>query len=158
MSDLVVQFRELYQRHWSQFVPYYRENLALSSPLLMNPPRAYASQKHKLMVIGRETKTWYNAEGRTFPQDEMIDGLMGIYRDKFNLGMGLKRSVFWQFVRALENRLGITPGAVCWSNIHKCDFHGTQPSPEIATILRERLPVLRTRSLLQIPMSSSSVV
>jgi hypothetical protein len=144
MDSMHGEFRELYLKHWLGFETFYRSvsNPPLSCPLLIDPPDRYRSQPIKLFVVGRETRSWYNDTAEKLSGTQLIDQLMSIYRSVFQVGIGLRRSVFWQYIRQLEHEIGIERGQVLWSNIHKCDHGQGPPSPELAAKLRECLPVL----------------
>jgi hypothetical protein len=50
--------------------------------------------------------------------------------------------VFWQTVRGLEQRFGIEPGAILWSNLNKVDDNGGPLSPDVEAEVLQRFPVL----------------
>jgi hypothetical protein len=149
--NLTTSFRELYERHWEELIPCLSDHQDLSSPLLVDPPDAYVRQAMKLFIVGQETATWYNHVVRSGDMNEAIPRLMTLYKDCFQMGLKKPRSKFWQFVRKLEARLGIEPGAVVWSNVNKVDQKGKKPRMAIRVAVRHRFPVLAEEIRLAAP-------
>jgi len=143
--------KALYLRHWPAFWAYFQEHKDISPPLLISPPDEYFNQRIKLMVIGLETRGkagnpgpgWYNNRIRQTPEVDAVEFLMCVYKNEYRLGLGGKsKSVFWPFVRELEKNLGITEGAIVWSNVNKVDQNGTSPSRTVRKAVRSIFPVL----------------
>jgi hypothetical protein len=142
-SDTATGFRQLYERYWLEFESYVRSRPDLSPPLLVNPPANYLSQRTKLLIVGQETRGWYDDILAGATGTCVIDVLMNIYKHRFRLGVGKGlRSAFWDFVRELETGLAIAPGAVVWSNVNKVDQKGRRPSRKIRRDIRRLFPVL----------------
>jgi hypothetical protein len=146
------EFHDLYAEHWPAFESYFRtiSNPPLSCPLLLDTPRLYDFQPVRLFVVGRETRSWCNELAATHQGEPLIHELMSRY-SAFDCGTAHRKSPFWQFVRKLETGLGIKPGQILWSNLHKCDHGQGPPSEGIAAELRARFPVLRKEIELACP-------
>lgn len=143
-------FRELYEHHWPALQPYLQGRTDLSPPLLVCPPESYAAQVTKLVVVGQETKSWYNDKLCGALGTAAIARLLEVYQ-QFGLGLRKPRSIFWMFVRELERGLGIAPGAVVWTNVNKVDQNGRRPKKEVRREIRRRFPVLRAEITLAQP-------
>lgn len=134
-------FRDLYANHWDRFETYRRSEPTISPPLLVEPPEAYWTQPVRLCVLGQETHSWYDEPFGQRTGLEAIDYLLGIYRHDFALGIHYN-SPFWSTVRQLEMSLGITPGAVVWTNLNKVDQNSRRPSRDVEAAIRNVFPVV----------------
>ena len=110
--------REFYVKYWPQLFSFKKKYPDLSNPLLIGISEEYKKQGVKLFVVGQQTKTWYD-DCKMSSDIGSVDKLISIYKDKFNLGMCCKITIFWQAVRKLESGLCILDQAffISWEHL-----------------------------------------
>jgi hypothetical protein len=139
----MTSLRSLYVRYWPVIVELRTRYPDLSPPLLVDPPDAYWEQPIRLCIIGQQTQSWWNKRLGTVRSTTQIDTLLRIYKYEFNMAIATPRGgYFWQFVRKLEQTLGLRSGAVVWSNLNKMDQADGRPTRPVERELSEKLPLL----------------
>lgn len=132
--------RELYLRAWPELMDIVesRRPHGISAPYLASASDSFVAAGRRLVVVGKETNTWFNSnihEISRLEAPEAVDFMMEKYRS-FDLGRKYKgRGSFWTPVRELSRRL-VGEGhsdsdAFVALNISKFDERGSKPPTSV---------------------------
>jgi len=120
----------------SIYEPYLNELKTLSSeqadkfsfPLLMSVFNDYATVKHKVLYVGKETYGWLDTMDNS--EKLTVDLLTDTYIDfEFAKDYHGRNSPFWRFIKTFHSKLNGENSAngFLWTNFSKCDSNGTTP-------------------------------
>jgi hypothetical protein len=131
------QLASLYEDTWVKLNAILPKDRGISNPLFIRVPDGYETARIKLMVIGKETHSWWWTFGDP-NHPATPDKLINSYSD-FNLGEKYVKSPFWWASHELQRKLApfVPPFGFVWSNLFICDQNGKTPEDDIADKLRE---------------------
>ncbi len=126
----------LYEKNWKELNTVLPKDRGISNPLFIRVPEAYEKAELKLMVIGKETNSWWSDLGDP-TKPTTPEKLVDCYRD-FNLGEKYVKSPFWWAAHQLQSKLSavVPPFGFVWSNLFICDQNKRTPENDIADKLR----------------------
>ena len=114
----------------------------ISHPHLIEVSAHYAMQKIRVMIVGQQARDWRGQLEHPLTAKDVRD-LMKFY-SQFQLGKYEKRSVFWQGVRRLAQRLypkASIKGFV-WTNLIKFDGGDAPPPWDLVQAYFQNLAIL----------------
>lgn len=124
-------------------------------------PEHYESAEHKILIVGRETRSWYDSKKFDEYHAENVRQLMSLSKDFIwrNLTGDLKRNTkgatFFNFVRNVAKRSGNE--GILWANIFAVDYKTKHPKhsdwfEDIKTLscklLRAQIEILKPQIIL----------
>lgn len=108
------------------------EYSCLSAPFLVAATPAYLAAPIRLIVVGQQTNGWDHG-GIDGPHAfasrvDAVKLLMeGYEMFAFAEGRRSGSGPFWRFHREVAANLGMTPAAIMWLNLIRCDANGASP-------------------------------
>lgn len=146
ISEVNERLLSYYRSIWGNLAQDLAGHSALSCPLLVELPPAYAQGQHRLMVVGQETNGWRGHLWKRLQAapGEVVDPiaeLLGSYRG-FERGRHYRSTPFWRCAHQIQRLLNPTADlyGFLWSNLLKVDQGKNRPSRAVeGAILRHRL-------------------